>query len=180
MSTMPTGTLMKNTQRQPGPSVSRPLAITPTEAAPPPMAPKMPSARFRSCPSGKVTARIDRAAGATRAAPNPWTPRAVMSTADDWAMPRRTSGREGGQPGQEDPSSPEQVGHPAPEEQEPAEQEPVGDDHPLQRALADVEVLLDGRQGHVHDRDVEHDHELRGARQGQDHAGVESVMSWCP
>ena len=84
---MPTGMLMKNTQRQPGPSVSNPLAITPTDAAPPPMAPKMPSARFRSGPSENVTATIDRAAGATRAAPNPWSPRAVMSTADDWAMP---------------------------------------------------------------------------------------------
>jgi hypothetical protein len=61
MSSTPTGTLMKNTQRQPGPSVSRPLAITPTDAEVPPTAPKIPRARLRSWPSGKVTASIDRA-----------------------------------------------------------------------------------------------------------------------
>jgi hypothetical protein len=48
MSTMPTGTLMKNTHRQPGPSVRSPLAITPTDADVPPTAPKIPRARFRS------------------------------------------------------------------------------------------------------------------------------------
>ena len=87
ISTMPIGMLMKNTQRQPGPSVSRPLAITPTDPAPPPMAPRMPRARLRSWPSAKVTATIDSAAGVIRAAPNPWNPRAAMSTAEDWAMP---------------------------------------------------------------------------------------------
>src|SRR5216683_912192 len=35
----PTGTLMRKTQRQPGPSVSRPLAITPTDADNPATAP---------------------------------------------------------------------------------------------------------------------------------------------
>src|SRR3954447_18478688 len=39
ISTTPIGTLMKNTQRQPGPSVSRPLAITPIDAEVPPTAP---------------------------------------------------------------------------------------------------------------------------------------------
>ena len=79
--------LMKNTQRQPGPSVSRPLTITPTEADEPPTAPKMPSARLRSRPSLNVTARIDRADGATSAAPNPCTARAAMSTSADGATP---------------------------------------------------------------------------------------------
>ena len=34
-------------------------------------------------------------------------------------------------------------------------------------ALAEVEVLLDRGQGNVHDRDVEHDHQLRQADHGQ-------------
>ena len=42
MSAMPTGTLMKKIQRHPGPSVSRPLAITPTDADVPATAPKIP------------------------------------------------------------------------------------------------------------------------------------------
>ena len=38
----PIGTLMRKTQRQPAPSVSRPLAITPTDAETPATAPKSP------------------------------------------------------------------------------------------------------------------------------------------
>jgi hypothetical protein len=62
---------MKKTQRQPGPSVRSPLAITPTDAEIPAVAPKIPSARLRSAPSANVTARIDSAAGAVSAAPKP-------------------------------------------------------------------------------------------------------------
>jgi hypothetical protein len=76
---------------------------------------------------------------------------------------------EDGQPGQENPASPEQVGQPPPEQKEPSEHEAVGDDDPLQGALADAEVTLDRRERHIHDGDVEDDHELRGARQRQDH-----------
>jgi hypothetical protein len=52
---IPMGTLMKNTQRHPGPSVNRPLAITPIDAEEPATAPKIPRAQFRSRPSEKVT-----------------------------------------------------------------------------------------------------------------------------
>jgi ABC-type glycerol-3-phosphate transport system substrate-binding protein len=52
---------MKKTQRQPGPSVSRPLVITPTDAEVPPTAPKIPSARLRSAPSANVTAIMSSA-----------------------------------------------------------------------------------------------------------------------
>jgi hypothetical protein len=38
-SNMPIGTLIKNTQRQPGPSVIRPLATTPTDPEIPAVAP---------------------------------------------------------------------------------------------------------------------------------------------
>jgi hypothetical protein len=39
----------------------------------------------------------------------------------------------------------------------------------LQGALPDAEIVLDRGQGDVHDRNVEHDHELRRARQDEDH-----------
>jgi hypothetical protein len=47
-----------------------------------------------------------------------------------------------------------------PQQQEAAEHEAVRDDDPLQGALPDAEILLDRGQGHIHDRNVEHDHEL--------------------
>ena len=104
-----------------------------------------------------------------------------MSTAEDWATPATSDAAEKiVNPVRKHPSSSEQVGHPAAEEKESSEHQPVGDDHPLQRALADVQVLLDGRQRHVHDRDVEHDHELGGARQRQDRCRGGSAMWWCP
>jgi hypothetical protein len=63
-----------------------------------------------------------------------------------------------------------EVGHPAAEQQEPAEHEAVPDDDPLQGALPDAEILLDRGQRDVHDRNIEHDHELRRARQDEDHS----------
>src|SRR6185437_7256466 len=87
MSAAPTGTLMKKIQRQPGPAVSRPLAITPTDADIPVTAPNAPSARLRSAPSANVTARIERAAGATSAAPKPCRARAPISSPADPATP---------------------------------------------------------------------------------------------
>jgi hypothetical protein len=71
---------MKKIHRHPGPSVSSPLAITPMEADDPPTAPKMPSAQFLCRPSAKVIARIERADGATSAAPSPWSARAPINT----------------------------------------------------------------------------------------------------
>ena len=94
MRAIPMGTLMKNTQRQPGPSVSRPLAITPIDAEVPATAPKIPRAQFRSRPSEKVTARIESAVGATSAAPNPWSARAPINSSCDWARPARSEAPE--------------------------------------------------------------------------------------
>ena len=78
--------------------------------------------------------------------------------------------REDRQADDEDPPPADQVGETAAEHQEAAEQQPVGDHDPLQRALPDVEVALDRGQGDVHDRDVEHDHELGGAGEGEHRA----------
>src|SRR6266545_3663498 len=77
----------KKIQGHPGPSVNSPLANTPTDADVPPIAPKIPSAQFLSRPSANVTARIDSADGATRAAPNPWNARAAISNPADSDRP---------------------------------------------------------------------------------------------
>ena len=61
----------------------------------------------------------------------------------------------------------EHVGRPPAEQQEPAEREGVRRDDPLERALRELEVGRDGGQGHVHDRDVEDDHEERDADEGE-------------
>jgi hypothetical protein len=62
----------------------------------------------------------------------------------------------------------QQVAKAAAEEQEAAEDEGVGVDDPLQTAVGEVEVRLDRRQGDVHDRRVEDDHELRQADEDED------------
>ena len=70
--------------------------------------------------------------------------------------------REEREPDHEEPAAAEQVGHPSAEQQHAAEQDRVGGHDPLQALLAEVQVGLDRRQRDVHDRHVEHDHELCG------------------
>ena len=69
--------------------------------------------------------------------------------------------------GDEEAPAAEQVGHPPAEQEDAAEHDRVGGDHPLEALLAEVEVGLDRRQRHVHDRDVEDDHELRRDDDGE-------------
>ena len=76
--------------------------------------------------------------------------------------------REDDEPDDEDQPPPEQVGHPAAEQEEAAEGDRVGGDHPLHGLLGDVEVDLDRRNRDVHDRDVENGHEERGADDRED------------
>jgi hypothetical protein len=135
-SAIPTGTLMKKIQDQASELVRNPPSRTPAAAPLPETAPQTPSAMLRSRPSAKVVVRIESAAGASSAPPSPWVARKVIS----------------------EPA--EQVGHAAAEQQEAAEHDRVGGDHPLQALLAEVEVGLDRRQRDIHDRDVEHHHEL--------------------
>ena len=67
----PTGTLTKKIHSQPRYFVSTPPASTPTAAPPPPIAPQIPSALFRSAPSSNVVMMIESAAGEMIAAPRP-------------------------------------------------------------------------------------------------------------
>ena len=110
---------------------------------------------------------IDSAAGERIAAPSPWTPRATISHASDWGQAGARGDREHGQPEHENPPAPEQVRRPAAEQQEAAEGQGVGVDDPLQVGLGEVQRGLDRGQRDVHDRGVEHDHELGGAQQDQ-------------
>ena len=67
---------------------------------------------------------------------------------------------EKGEAGHEQAPPAEQVRHSSAKQQHAAEQDRVRGHHPLQALLAEAEVGLDRRQGDVHDRDVEHHHEL--------------------
>ena len=57
----------------------------------------------------------------------------------------------------------EQVAEPAAEQQEPAEGEHVGVHHPGERGLREAQIRPDRREGDVHDRRVEDDHQVPAA-----------------
>ena len=78
---------MKKIHCQPGPSTSGPPISHAAVAPMPPSPPQIPSALFRSEPSGKVVEMIERAVGVMIAAPAPWTTRAARSAAGDQASP---------------------------------------------------------------------------------------------
>ena len=67
----------------------------------------------------------------------------------------------------EDAASADEVRSPAREQQEPGEREHVGVHHPGQGRRTEVQLLLDRRQGNVHDGGVEHDEELRGHQEAE-------------
>jgi hypothetical protein len=60
----------------------------------------------------------------------------------------------------EDALAADEVGDASAEQQQAAEGQGVGRDDPLAVGVADVEVALRRGQGDVHDRGVEHDHQL--------------------
>ena len=59
----------------------------------------------------------------------------------------------------------EQVSRTTTEQEEAPEEQRVGADHPLEVRLRKAEGVLDRGERHVHDRDVEHDHELHRAEE---------------
>jgi hypothetical protein len=101
--------------------------------------------------------------------------------ADQRALGPRNSAQEGadreqGQADHEQAPAAEDVRQPPAQEQGAAEQDRVRADDPLQVVLGEVEVALDRRQRDVHDRDVEHDHELGG----HDHRQREALAAILP
>ncbi len=72
----------------------------------------------------------------------------------------RRGGREHDHAGEEHTLAAEQIAESTGEEQEAGEGDEEGVDDPGEVSLAEVQVALDGGEGHVHDRRVEHDHQL--------------------
>ena len=85
--TAPIGTLTKKIHSQPNALVRTPPSSAPAAAPLPAIPPQMPRARLRSRPSVKVVARMDSAAGESKAPPKPWTARNAISDPSDQARP---------------------------------------------------------------------------------------------
>ena len=138
-----------------------PPTRTPMAAPAPPTAPQAACAFARASP-WKPAVMIESAAGERRAAPTPWPARAVNSVAALLAMADMNGrGGEDDEPGEEHAAATEQVGGATTEEQEAAEDQRVARDRPADARAAEVQVGGDVRQGDVHGRDVEDDHQLR-------------------
>ena len=78
--------------------------------------------------------------------------------------------REQDDAGDEDPAPAEDVAGPAAEQQQAAEGQGVGVDHPFQAGAGEAERALDVGQRDVHDRRVQHHHQLRGGDDDQGEA----------
>ena len=157
---------MKKIHSQPGPSTSGPPISHAAVAPMPPSAPQIPSALFRSEPSGKVVEMIERAVGVMIAAPTPWTRAGGDERRRRPGEPaEERRGREEEDTGHEQATAPEQVGRASSEQEQAAEGERVGAQHPLQALLREAEVRLDRGQRHEHDRGVEDHHEEGAAEE---------------
>ena len=111
---------------------------------------------------------IARITEAWAAAPMPWRKRAPdqrFLSGSDSAQQR--CDRERDEAGEEHALSPDEVADAPGEEQQAAEGDEERVDDPGEVALAEMKVLLDRGQRDVHDRDVEHDHQLRQADDGE-------------
>ena len=133
---------------------------------PPPAAtkPKTPIALARSAVSVNRLIISESETAETTAPPRPCTARAATRSAlraREPAGDRRD--REERDPDQEHPPVAEEVTEPSAEQEEAAEGEQVGVHDPGERGLGEAEVGPDRRQGDVHDRRVEHDHQRAGA-----------------
>jgi len=74
--------------------------------------------------------------------------------------------------GEEDPPAAEQVAGATAEQQQPTKDEGVGVQHPRQTGRGEAERPMDVRQRDVHDRRIEHDHQLRSRDDGESEVGV--------
>jgi hypothetical protein len=84
---------------------------------------------------------------------------------------------EDGDAEQEHALAADEVTESAGEQQQAAERDEEGVDDPGEITLGEMEVALDRRQGDVHDRRVEHDHELREADDHEGHPPA-AIRAW--
>ena len=163
----PIGTFTRKIHSQPSPSVSTPPTSGPTATAKPVVAPQMPKAVPRSCGANSWAIRASEVANII-APPMPWSPRATFSSRGRSGQPAEERGEdEEQQAGHENPPPAQQIGDRAGREQQRGERQRVRVDDPLQILEARAQVALDARQGDVHDRDVEQQHEDRQAHHQQ-------------
>ena len=143
--------------------MSTPPASGPIATAAPIVAPQMPNAVPRSRPWNSCESSASEVANMI-APPTPCTPAPTIRKSADVEIPHSEGGDgEEGEPDDEDPLAAEQVGERAGGEHAGREREGVRVDDPLQLGERRIEVLLHRRQGDVHDRDVEQEHENRRA-----------------
>ena len=137
--------------------------------------------RRRGCgpgPAGNVVAISASAAGEASAAPRPWRPRAASSSPSLVARPPSSEATPKiDQADHEDLAAAVEVTEAATEQQQAAEGERVAGDDPAQVGVGDVEVGLDVGERDVHDRAVEHHHELRD---GDEHERPAEVLAHLP
>src|SRR5439155_26984924 len=86
-------------------------------------------------------------------------------------------GGEDHEPDEEEPLTSQEVARAPAEQEEAGEDERVRVDHPLQAGLGEAERGLDVRQGDVHDRRVEDDHELRKADDDEYDPGIRGMAA---
>ena len=153
------------------PPSSRPMA-----APVPAIAPKMPNALPRSAGSVKVVAAARAPTGASSAPKRPCGAASGHEHAErSGGAADRGGDREADQAADERPLAAEEITEAAAEQQQRAERERVRGDDPLARVVGEAEVLLRARQGDVHDRRVEDDHQLRDADHCEDQPAARVV-----
>ena len=124
----------------------------------------MPIAFARSAGWVKSIMISDSATAETTAPPRPCTARAMTRNSCEPARPQASEETVNSAiPTDEQAPVTEQVAEPAAEQQEPAEREQVGVHHPGERGLREAQIRPDRRQGDVHDRRVEDDHQVPAA-----------------
>ncbi len=157
----PIGTLTNIVHRQDTRSVSAPPSIRPSAAPPDEMTANAARARLRAASFGALVAIRASTDGADSAAPTPCNARDVTSSHGAWAKPAGERGeREQAQAGHEDAAPAQHVSQTSAEQQQAAEGEAVGVEHPRQRGRAEMQIRGDVRQGDVHDRGIQHEHQL--------------------
>ena len=172
---MPTGTLTKKIHGHERVSTRMPPSSRPTAPPPTAIAAQTPSAFVRSAPSLKVAVTIESAAGETRAAPRPCSPRLTISHVEPVARAQSSEADvKSTRPTRKIFLRPARSPARPPRRRKPAEEQRVGVDDPLQVRVRHVEVLLDRRQRDVHDRRVEDDHELRQADEDENEPRIDA------
>src|SRR6266566_2414755 len=161
-----TGGLIRNTARQPKYWVSSPPATIPAVAPAAVVACQIASARWRAAPSALVVVSSDSAAGEAIAPAAPCTIRAMISMIGHCASPQASDAT----PNRARPTA-EQVRQAAARQQQRPERQRVPGDDPLQLRRGHAQLPLDRRQRHVHDAEVQLQHELGGADQRDDKHG---------